>query len=171
MVDQTMVTSERISSFPERDHPEPSVNSVVSNVAGFGENVLNLTELQFRLAVVELKRNFDTAKSGGLLVVVGVLVVLGALPVAFAGIAELLVSELALSRGLALLIVSGIAGMIAACCLVIATIKLRRQHLGFRLSSEELSRNVMWLRAILRHSGRIPGRRAQDQISRKPPSL
>ena len=155
-----MMTSKNASQ-EERNGQQPSVNSVVSNVAGFGENVLSLTELQAKLALVELRQNIDATKTCGAPLLAGLMVALAALPVALAGVAELLVSELGLKRGFALLGVALVAILLAAFSAALGIITLRRQRLGFPRSSEELNRNVNWLRAILRHSGRAPTRPAR----------
>ena len=81
----------------------------MSNVAGFGENLLTLTELQAKLATIELRQNISAVKNGGSLLLGGLVVAVASLPVVLVGVAELLVSELAFKRGYALLIVAGTA--------------------------------------------------------------
>jgi len=138
---------------------EPSATGVVSNVAGFGENLLTMTELQARLSAMELRKNLEAAKTEGAVLLAGSVLAVASLPVALAGIAELLVSELALERGYALLIVAAAALLIAGVCVAIASFRLRRKRFGFPLSAEELTRNLNWLRTVLRYSGRTPSRR------------
>ena len=138
---------------------EPSATSVVSNVASFGENLLTLAELQARLSAMELRKNLEAAKTEGVVLLAGSVLAVASLPVALAGIAELLVSELALKRGYALLIVAVAALLIAGVCVASASFRLRRKRLGFPLSAEELTRNLNWLRTVLRYSGRSPSRR------------
>jgi Putative Actinobacterial Holin-X, holin superfamily III len=161
MANHTEAATLKSASPQESSRQNPSVSSVVSNVAGFGENVLNLTELQAKLAVIELRQNVQAAKSSGGPLLAAVALALAGLPVALAGIAELLVSELGIKRGFALLVVSGTVLLVAACCVAIAGIRLRSQRFGFPLSEEELNRNVNWLRAVLRHSGRPAARQAR----------
>jgi putative superfamily III holin-X len=144
---------------PAASASEPSANSVVSNVAGFGENLLTLAELQARLSAMELRKNLVTAKIGGAVLLAGSVLAIAGLPVALAGLAELLVSELALKRGYALLIVAAAALVIGGACVASAGVWLRRKRLGFPLSAEELTRNLNWLRTVLRYSGRSPARR------------
>jgi hypothetical protein len=72
------------------------------------------------------------------------------------GIAELLVSELGMKRGYALLSAATTAIVIAGACIVVARSWLRKKPFGFPLASEEFARNMNWLRTILRHSGRWP---------------
>jgi len=136
----------------------PSATTMVSNVAGFGENLLTMAELQARLSALELRNNLEAAKTSGAVLVAGSVLAVASLPVALAGIAELLVSELALKRGYALLIVAAAALVIGAVCAASAGIWLRRKRPGFPLSAEELTRNLNWLRTVLRYSGRPPSR-------------
>jgi len=79
---------------------------------------------------------------------------LGTLPVLLAGIAELLVSELSMKRGFALLSVAVVALAIAGAGVTIAMVQFRRRRLGFPLTTEELTRNLNWIRTVVLHSGR-----------------
>lgn len=137
---------------------EPNASSVVSNVTGFSESLLTLGELQTRLAAKELVRNYQAAKTAGAVGLAGFLIVVASVPIVLFGIAELLVSELAMKRGYALLSVGGAAILIGGSSVAFAAIWLRRQRLGFPLSGEELTRNLNWVRTVLRYSGRLPQR-------------
>ena len=101
---------------PDASTAESGANAVVSNVAGFGEDLLNLAELQARLTALEARQNLDVVKTGGALIATGLLVAVAGLPVGLVGIAELLVSEMGLKRGYALLIVAAVAILIAGSC-------------------------------------------------------
>ena len=131
-------------------------SGMVNNVAGFGENLLTLAELQARLTAIELRQNLDSVKTGGALFVAGSILAVASLPVVMVGVAELLVSELGMKRGYALLSAAATAIVIAGLCIVIARSWLRKKPFGFPLASEEFARNMNWLRTILRHSGRWP---------------
>jgi Putative Actinobacterial Holin-X, holin superfamily III len=144
---------------PDASTAESGANAVVTNVAGFGEDLLNLAELQSRLAAAEGRQNVDIVKTGGALIAAGLIVAVASLPVGLVGIAELLVSEMGLKRGYALLAVAAVAILIAGSCLGLAASWFRRNRLGFPLSGEELARNVNWVRTVLRQSGRMPFRR------------
>jgi Putative Actinobacterial Holin-X, holin superfamily III len=135
---------------------QPNANTVVSNVAGFGENLLTLGELQARLAAKELVQNLQAAKNASALGLAGFLIAVASIPIVLMGIAELLVSELAMKRGYALLSVAAAAILIAGVSVASASAWLRRQRLGFPLSEEELIRNLNWVRTVLRYSGRFP---------------
>ena len=135
---------------------------VVTNIAEFGENLLTLAELQARMAAIELKQNVDAVKVGGAVMVAGAVMAIAALPIALAGIAELLVSELGMRRGFALIAVAVAAFAVAGTCVAIAAGRLRSADLGFNLSREEFARNLNWVRTVLLHSGRAAkGRRAR----------
>jgi hypothetical protein len=169
MVSQTSVTKAngRATSggkfdgdpLPVSSMAESGTNAVVSNVAGFGEDLLNLVELQTRLTAVEMRRNLNAFKAGGALMATGLVVAVAGLPVGLVGIAELLASEMGLKRGYALLTVAAIAILFAASCVGLAASWFRRKPLGFPLSGEELARNLNWVRTVLRQSGRLSFRR------------
>ena len=144
---------------PDASTAESGANAVVTNVAGFGEDLLNLAELQARLTGLEVRQNLDVVKTGGALIATGLIVAVAGLPVGLVGIAELLVVEMGLKRDHALLSVAAIAFVVAGSCVGLGASWFRRKRLGFPLSGEELARNVNWVRTVLRQSGRSPFRR------------
>ena len=125
-------------------------------MAGFGENLLTLAELQARMAAVELRQNVAAVKVASVLLVAGTLVALAAVPVILFGIAELLVAELACAARYAFLAVGSLTVGIAVCCAIAAALWLKRRRLGFPLTSEEFTRNLHWVHTVLRLSGRHP---------------
>ncbi len=127
---------------------------VVTSIAELGENLLSLSELQARLAAAELKQNLDAAKAGAPVLLTGAVIGVASVPLVLAGIAELLVSEMGLKRGYAFLGVAIVSLVIAGICLVLGKNALSRSLVGFPLSSEELTRNLNWVRTIVLHSGR-----------------
>jgi hypothetical protein len=132
----------------------PGPGDVVHNVAGLGEDLLSLAELQAHLATIELKQNAQAIQFGGAFILVGAVLGMGGLPIALAGIAELLVSGLGMQRGWALILVAVAAFVIAGTCVAIAVARIRAADLGFPLSREELARNMNWIRTVLLYSGR-----------------
>ena len=144
---------------PAASASEPGATAVVSGIAGFGENLLNLTELQARLAAIELRQNAQAIQSSAGVLWGGSILATASLVVALAGIAEVCVSQWAIKRGTAFLTVGGLGLVVAIACVLIAITKLRRNTAGFPLSSEELARNLQWIRTVLRHSGRVTPRR------------
>jgi hypothetical protein len=129
--------------------------AVVSGVAGLGENLLDLAELQAGLAAIELRQNLNAAKASGAAILAGSILAIASLPIALMGIAELLVSELGMKRGYALLSTASAAIVIAGSCIAVARIWLQRTPLGFPVAGEEFARNMNWVRTILRQSGRL----------------
>jgi hypothetical protein len=163
MADQATVTSRngfqtRSASLGDRastaDGKEPNASTMVSNVAGFGENLLTLGELQVRLTAKELVQNYLAARTAVGVALAGFVIAVASLPIILLGIAELLASELAMKRGYALLSVAGAAILIGGVSLAFAGSWLRRKRLSFSVSGEELTRNLNWVRTVLRYSGR-----------------
>jgi Putative Actinobacterial Holin-X, holin superfamily III len=138
---------------------EPGATAVVSGIAGFGENLLNLAELQARLAAIELRQNAQAMQSSAGILWGGSMLATASLVVALAGIAEVCVSEWAIRRGIAFLTVGALGLVLAIACAAIAIANLRRNTTGFPLSGEEFARNLQWIRTVLRHSGRVSPRR------------
>ena len=148
-----MSRGERDSTAAEQ---EPNASNMVSNVAGFGENLLTLAELQARLAAKEFLHNCQEARNAGLLALAGIVIAVAGLPIGLLAIAEFLVSELAMKRAYALLSVAGVAILIGGVSVAFASSWLGRKRLGFPVSAEELIRNLNWVRTVLRYSGRFP---------------
>ena len=132
--------------------PAPPTSSPTSPSSA--TNLLSLAELQARLAAIELKQNLRAVKVGGAVIVTGAVLALAALPIALAGIAELLVSLLGMNRGVALIVVAVATFAIAGTCIAIAVARLRGSDLGFPLTREEFTRNLNWIRTVLLYSGR-----------------
>jgi hypothetical protein len=135
-----------------------SPTAVVSNIAGFGENVLGLAELQARLAMIELKQNASAIKTSVSILLAAIGVGVAGLLVGLQGIAELVISVFAVSRASAFLSVGAVTVGIAGVCSAITLATLQRNPARFPLSSEELQRNIRWIRTVLRHSGRTAPR-------------
>jgi hypothetical protein len=137
----------------------PGASALVNNVAGLGENLFNLAELQAGLFATELRRDLRTARSGGVAIAAGLSFVVAGVILALAGFAELLVSELGLKRGYALLITSAAGFLLGGLCTALGKARLGPRWLTFPVSGEELARNLKWVRTVMRYSGRPPARR------------
>lgn len=137
-----------------------SPGDVVSNVAGFADDLLSLAELQARLAAIEAKQNVRAVTAGSVILITGGAIALAALPIVLVGIAELLVSFAGMDRGFALIAVAVAAFVVAGICVAVAVARLRGSDVGFPLSREEFTRNLNWVRTVLLYSGRSarPGR-------------
>jgi hypothetical protein len=131
-----------------------SAGQVASNVAGFGENLLNMAELQARMSAIELRQNIEAIRIVAAVGLTGAILAVAALPIVLAGLAELLVTELGFRRGPAFLTVGFATLGIGSLCIITAGAWIGRKQLGFPLSAEEFTRNLNWVRTVLRLSGR-----------------
>jgi hypothetical protein len=131
-----------------------SAGQVASNVAGFGENLLNMAELQAKMSAIELRQNIEALRIVAAVGLTGATLALAALPIVLAGMAEVLVTELAIRRGPAFLTVGFTALAIGLLGIVGAGLWISRKRIGFPLSAEEFTRNLNWVRTVLRLSGR-----------------
>ncbi len=151
-----------VSRGPARCQPGNPVESgpsgVVHNVTGFGEDLLTLTELQARLTAIELRQNLDLAKSGGAILMAGALLAVSSVPVLIAGVAEVLVSELGMNRGAALLSVGSATMAIAGLCIAVARNWLRKSPLAFHWPARNYAERER-VRTVLRQGGRWPKHR------------
>jgi hypothetical protein len=137
----------------------PDASAVVTNVASFGENLFNLTELQGRMFATELRQDLNAGRTAGVAIAGGLSLCAAGMIVALLGIAELLVSEGGIKRGYALLITSAAAALVGGLCAALGKARLGRRWLTFPASGEELTRNLNWVRTVMRYSGRPPERR------------
>jgi hypothetical protein len=144
---------------PASTASEPGATAVVSGIAGFGENLLNLAELQTRLAAIELRQHVQAMKGYAGAFMCGGILSLASVVMALIGVAELCVSELGIKRGVAYLAVAAGGILLAAGCAAVGIATLRQKPVSFPLSSEELARNLQWIRTVVRQSGRGPQRR------------
>jgi hypothetical protein len=135
------------------------VMSIVGSVAEFGDDIATLAELQAKLAATDLKETVEKATVPVVFLGVGVLLLMGAVPIVLIGLALTLAKLTTVPIAYAMLLVAILA--LAAACGIIVTAGLRaRQSLTpFRRSTEELTRNLSWLRTVLVHSGRSFSRR------------
>jgi hypothetical protein len=150
MADQASVSSERSNGRGE---------GVIGGIAGFGNDVANLAELQAKLAALDFKEARQKALLPLGVVAVGGVVLLGTVPVVLAGVAFLLAPALSIALGWAFVLTGVVAAILTAGAVAFAGIKFSRSFDSFRRSREEFNRNVAWIRTVLAHSGRPAPRR------------
>lgn len=137
-----------------------AAENMVGSIAGFGNDVATLAELQLKLAALDFKETAGRAFIPLALVVVGLVVILGSVPVAIGGVSLLIAQVSGLSLGWALLLTAITTLGLAALVVVVAGRKLGASLEGFQRSRDELIRNVSWIRTVLVYSGRaVPKRR------------
>jgi Putative Actinobacterial Holin-X, holin superfamily III len=133
--------------------------SVVGNLADFGNDIATLAELQAKLTLLDAKD--AVAKATTSLVVLGVslAVALASLPVILIGLADLIAASTQLSSGAAQLMVGLVALVLAGVAGFFGWKGSTGSLTTFRRSSEELTRNLSWIRTVLAYSGRGSGKR------------
>lgn len=137
-----------------------SSESVVGSIAGFGNDVANLAELQLRLAALDFKESAGRARLPLVLVGAGLVILLGSVPVAIGGLALLVAERFSISHGWALLLTAGATMLLTGLVVALAGLRLGSSLESFRRSRDELVRNVSWIRTVLVHSGRpVPKQR------------
>jgi hypothetical protein len=131
----------------ERDERSPDVARVGGDIGELVENISTLVELQAQLLSVDLKSMVQRAIAPAVLGVVGLVLLLGTIPVLLSGIGWLLVEEAGWSTGPALLAVAGIAIVVAAAMCVAAALLLKNITSAFDRSRAELTENIRWIKA------------------------
>jgi hypothetical protein len=132
---------------------------VVGGIADFGNDIANLVDLQVKLAQIDLKECLGRATVPLALIVVALMFLLGAVPVALLGVAEMVAAALRISGGGAMFLTGGVVMVLALTVLVVAGLRLGPSFSSFRRTREELSRNLAWVRTVLLYSGRSAPRR------------
>jgi len=133
---------------------------VVGGIAELGNDIATLVELQAKLFTIDMKECLGKLLIPVSLLGGGLVLLLGAVPVALLGIATLLASATALSPGWAMFLTGLVALALAAALMVVAAMRIGPSLSSFTRSSEELTRNLAWIRTVLVHSGRqVPRRR------------
>lgn len=148
MVDQT--TARRIGG----DGPAPKpAEAMTRNIAGFGHDIVVLTELQLQLLRVDLRES-----AGKTLVPTGLVVFAGMLAIGCFPVALIAMSYLLIGWGLPF---AGAFGLSALIGLIVAGIVMyigvrRFQHSldALQRSREEFSRNLNWIKNVLKQSRR-----------------
>jgi len=134
---------------------------VVGGIAGFGSDVATLVELQAQLAATDLKEALQKAVLPLGVLAVGIISLIGALPVVLFGVAALLAPALKISSGAAMLLTGGVVLAVALVAAGVAASKIGPSFSSFRRSREELVRNLAWIRTVLLYSGRNAPRRGR----------
>ncbi len=138
----------------------PLVEGVFGNLGELASDVTTLAELQAKLAVADLKVSAGRATFPVALLVIGLGLFLGAIPVAFIGMAELLADGLGLvHKGWAYLIVAGIAVAVTVILTLIGWPALSRSFESLGRSRDELARNVAWIKSVITNAAKPMGRK------------
>lgn len=144
---------------PINPKPNGAPEGVVGGIAEFGNDISTLAELQIKLAWLDLKECLSQALIPLVMIVAGFLLLVGALPVALLGIAQIVASYFEISPGAAMLLTGVAVLLLAAVILLVAVMRIGPSFTIFRRSSEEFNRNLNWIRTVLMYSGRNVQRR------------
>jgi hypothetical protein len=133
--------------------------TVVGNIADFGNDIATLAELQAKLTLLDAKDAAAKASMPLISLGAGLALAFASLPVILIGLADLIATSSRLSSGASQLIVGLVALTIAGVAGLIGWKGSAGSLTSFRRSSEELTRNLCWIRTVLVHSGRSGGKR------------
>jgi len=124
--------------------------NMASSFAGLTHDVIELAELQAQLFTLDIKNTSKQARTSLALVIGGVCLLLGTIPVLLATIAAALNQYAAWSwaASLAMATVIGIAG--AGTVMGVAWSRFRSGIVTMERSREEFNRNVAWVKTSLR---------------------
>ncbi len=123
---------------------------VAGSVSGLTHDVIELSELQAKLFMLDVKKTSQRTRTCLILAVIGICVLLGSIPVALLALAELLIEQLAWSRAAALGVATLVGLALSAIFAGAAYSILRSGLLSLQRSREELKRNIAWVKSMLR---------------------
>lgn len=127
--------------------------SISRGAADLVHDLLTLGELQFQLFTTDAKTAMNRLLGPILLAVVGGLLLAGCFPVALAGVAYLLVNAGMTLWG-ALLVAAAIGLVVSGLLFFGAYLLVKRSLNVFSRSTDELRCNLIWVKNVLKHSGR-----------------
>jgi hypothetical protein len=138
-------------------------NGVAKDMGELTHDIVSLAELQF-----ELFRNDCRAGINGLLIPFALLlfagiVATGTVPVALIFLAEILAQVAGLSRAAAFSIAALVGSIVAVALGVVGWSRIRRVARVFERSREELTRNMIWIKQVLKRHAPIEGQPLQDR--------
>jgi len=156
MVDQASLNEPGWSGPPLYKRQESAAAGVRDGVGDLLHDVVSLSELQVQLLAVDARESVDKAKAPIGLLVGGIALALGAVPVLLLSLAEALTLWLGWERALSYL-VSGLAGaVIAGILLYLAWQQMGAVLAVFDRSRVELAENVRWIKYALTRGRRPP---------------
>lgn len=126
-----------------------TVDDVTTHISSLAYDLITLAELQAKLLYVDAKeagsRSAASAVSLAAMLVLG----LSSIPVLLFGLAELLVQYAHWDRGVALLVVAGVAAVIAGVAGFVCVQRLRAVLSVFSRSHQELYANLEFVKSLV----------------------
>lgn len=115
----------------------------------FVRDLLKIGDLQLRLLSLDMRKAGKGVRTGLILVVVSVTVLLGAFPVILLGVAAALQSHCGLRQEVALLL-AGTSGVALGGVILLAGVRiLISASTPLKRSQQELAANLRWIRGVL----------------------
>ena len=127
--------------------------NVAASVSELTNDVIELTELQAQLFVLDLRKSAHKARTCLILSVVGICLLLGSIPVALMALAYLLVEQFAWSRAAGFGVATLVGLLLSAMVVGVAWGYIKDGLVSLDRSREELNRNIAWLKSTLRKRG------------------
>jgi uncharacterized membrane protein YqjE len=145
MVDQATMRNGHNTSAPARE--------MTRNVGGLASDIASLVELQARLFALDAKASLRRMIAPVVLAVLGVALLLGAVPVLWMAVAYWLFS-LGMNGAAALFLSFVIGAVLGVVGVVIAWFLFRGSLSSFQRSREELANNIAWIKDALKPQSR-----------------
>ena len=142
-----MVGETKMNRNGDSNNVEPNVGRSFS---GLAHDVVELSELQARLLLMDLRASSARLRTTAVIAVVGTTVLLGCVPVALLALAEVLVEQATWSRSLALGVSTLIGLAISGILFAVVWMKIRNGLSTFDRSRHEFAQNVGWMKSALR---------------------
>jgi hypothetical protein len=130
--------------------PRKSEPNVVASFSELAHDVVELAELQTQLLKLDVAASWHRMRTGVVLLVIGLCLLLGCIPVIWLAIAESLVEFADWSRTAALAVACLVALLAAGTFVLIAWQRLKSMLDAFDRSREEFNRNLAWIKSSLR---------------------
>jgi hypothetical protein len=124
---------------------------VAQNMSELAHDVVTLIELQTQLVKEELSGWTRSMVTPLVLLVIGVVLGLSCLPIALLCLAHVLVEFAGLSQATSLLITVLIGYLVAVAVAALGVYRLRRSLHPLQRSREEFTRNISWIKRVLKH--------------------
>lgn len=133
---------------------EQATTAVGENVFNLTSDLLQLTELQGQMLVLDLKECGQKTLWPGVMLLASGCLFLGTFPLVLAGCVWLLVSQFDFSYGAAILIVAATSFTISAAIMTFAALKMRKASTVLSRSQQELRENMRWIKRVIQQATR-----------------
>ena len=137
---------------------------VAGNFAELAHDVIELSELQSQLLMLDLKKSSQRMRTCLILGITGICLLLGTIPVVLLALAQLLAEQLGWSQAAGLAVAALVGLGLAAIVVGAAWAIFRSGLISLERSRNELNRNIAWIKSTLRSRG-------EARAAEKPMSL